>query len=54
MLNTTEQFFKQIEKSERPLLIFPADWNGDAVSSSLALFLFLKKLNKNVEIVADQ
>jgi len=52
MLNTQEQFFKQIEKSERPLIVFSADWNGDAVASSLALFLFLKKLKKEVEIVA--
>ena len=52
MLNTQEQFFKQIEKSERPLIVFSADWTGDAVASSLALFLFLKKLKKEVEIAA--
>jgi bifunctional oligoribonuclease and PAP phosphatase NrnA len=52
MLNTQEQFFKQIEKSEHPLIVFPADWKGDAVTSALALFLFLKKLKKEVEIVA--
>ncbi len=53
MLNTQEQFFKQIEKCEQPLIVFSADWNGDAVASALALFLFLKKLNKKVEIVAE-
>jgi len=53
MLNTQEQFFKQIDKCERPLIVFPTDWTGDAVASSLALFLFLKKINKEVEIVAD-
>lgn len=52
MLNTKEQFFKQIEKSERPLVVFSADWRGDAVSSALSLFLLLKKLKKEVEIVA--
>lgn len=52
MLNTQEQFFKQIEKSQRPIIIFSADWKGDAVASSLALFLFLKKLKKVVEIAA--
>lgn len=53
MLNTVEQIFKQIEKSERPLLVFSTDWKGDAVATSLALFLFLKKLGKKVEIVAE-
>ncbi|MEI6836136.1 MAG: DHH family phosphoesterase [Candidatus Falkowbacteria bacterium] len=52
MLDITQQIFKQIEKSERPLIVFPADWRGDVVASSLALFLFLKKLGKEVEIVA--
>ena len=54
MLNTQEQFFKQIEKSERPLIVFPDDWRGDAVGSALALFLFLKKLKKEVEIIANK
>lgn len=52
MLNITEQFFKQIDKCERPLIVFSADWNGDAVASSMALSLFLKKLGKTPEIVA--
>jgi nanoRNase/pAp phosphatase (c-di-AMP/oligoRNAs hydrolase) len=39
--------------SQSPLLVFPADWNGDAVASTLALFLFLKKLGKNPEIAAE-
>lgn len=52
MLNIQEQIFKQIEKSKRPLIVFSADWKGDAVATSLALFLFLKKLNKEVEIIA--
>lgn len=52
MLNTQEQFFKQIEKCERPLIVFSADWNGDSVASALALFLLLKKSGKNVEIAA--
>ena len=52
MLGIKEQIFNQIEKSKSPLIIFPADWNGDDVASSLAIFLFLKKLGKEVEIVS--
>ena len=52
MLNIQEQFFKQIEKCERPLIVFSADWNGDSVASALALFLLLKKSGKEVEIAA--
>lgn len=52
MLDINQQLFKQIEKSERPLIVFSADWNGDSVASSLALFLLLKKLKKEVEIIA--
>lgn len=52
MLNTQEQFFKQIEKCERPLIVFSADWTGDSVASALALFLLLKKLKKDAEIAA--
>lgn len=53
MLNTSEQIFNQIEKSKHPLIIFSADWRGDAVASALAFFLFLKKLKKEVEITAN-
>ncbi len=52
MLNIYEQIFKQLEKSQRPLIVFPTDWKGDAVSSSLAIFLLLKKMEKEVEITA--
>jgi len=52
MLDITQQIFKQIEKSQRPLIVFSADWAGDVVASSLALFLFLKKLKKEAEIIA--
>ncbi|MFZ2310524.1 MAG: DHH family phosphoesterase [Patescibacteria group bacterium] len=51
MLGIKEQIFNQIEKSKFPLIIFSADWNGDDVASSLALFLLLKKLGKEAEIV---
>ncbi len=52
MLTLEQQIFKQIEKSENILVTFNADWNGDAIASALALGLFLKKLNKQVEIAA--
>jgi nanoRNase/pAp phosphatase (c-di-AMP/oligoRNAs hydrolase) len=53
MLTLEQQIFKQIEKSENILIVFNADWNGDAVASALALLLFLKKIGKQVEIAAD-
>ncbi|MFZ4632050.1 MAG: DHH family phosphoesterase [Patescibacteria group bacterium] len=52
MLNLEQQLFKQIEKSKNILIIFPADQGGDATSSALALFLFLKKLGNEVELVS--
>ena len=52
MLSQNQQIFAQIEKAKQILLVFPSDWNGDAISSSLAWFLLLRKLGKNVEIAA--
>jgi len=54
MLALEQQIFKQIEKSKSILIVFPTDWDGDAVASSLALFLFLKKAKQEVEIAAWQ
>jgi phosphoesterase RecJ-like protein len=51
MLDLEQQVFRQLEKSKNILIVFPADWNGDAVASALALFLFLKQLGKEVEVV---
>jgi len=53
MLDIRQQIIKQLEKSQNPLIVFSADWNGDAVASTLALFLFLKKLKKKVTIAAE-
>jgi nanoRNase/pAp phosphatase (c-di-AMP/oligoRNAs hydrolase) len=50
MLGLEQQIFRQWEKAKNILIVFPADWEGDAVASSLALFLFLKKLDKEVDI----
>jgi phosphoesterase RecJ-like protein len=53
MLNPEQQIFKQIEKSKNILIIFPADREGDALASALALFLFLKKQDYSVDIVGQ-
>ncbi|MFH1523103.1 MAG: DHH family phosphoesterase [Patescibacteria group bacterium] len=53
MLTSEQQIFEQIKKAKNILITFPQDWNGDSISSALAFFLFLKKLDKNVEIAAD-
>lgn len=52
MLTLEQQIFKQLEKSENILIAFNTNWNGDAIASALALFLFLQKMGKKVEIVA--
>lgn len=52
MLTLEQQIFKQVDKSENILIVFNADWNGDAIASALALFLYLKKIGKKVEIAA--
>ncbi len=54
MLTNEEQIFKQIEKSEHILISFPMDWNGDAVASALSFYLLLKKMGKDVEVIAQK
>lgn len=51
MLDIQQQLFKQIEKSEKTLILFSGDNKGDSTASALALFLLLKKLKKEVEII---
>jgi nanoRNase/pAp phosphatase (c-di-AMP/oligoRNAs hydrolase) len=53
-MDTGQQFFNLIKKSKNILITFPIDWNGDAISSSLSLYLYLKKMGKNVEIGAEK
>lgn len=40
-----------IKKSESPLIIIPEKTEGAAIASALAIFLTLKKLNKNPEVM---
>lgn len=54
MLTQEQQVFEQIKKANNILITFTKNWNGDAVASALALFLFLKKMDKNVEIAAEK
>lgn len=53
MLNLNQQIFKQIEQAKSILIVFPMDWGADAVAASLSLMLVLKKLDKNIEVVAS-
>lgn len=52
-LNLYQQIIEITNKSNHPLIIFKREPGGDAISSSLGLFLILKKLDKKIEIVSD-
>ncbi|MBU1933935.1 DHH family phosphoesterase [Patescibacteria group bacterium] len=54
MLTQEQQIFEQIKKASDILITFKKTWDGDSVASALALFLFLKKMDKNVEVVAEK
>jgi nanoRNase/pAp phosphatase (c-di-AMP/oligoRNAs hydrolase) len=54
MLSTNQQIFEQIKKANNIVIAFNKVWNGDAVASALAMYLLLKKMDKNVDIVAEQ
>lgn len=54
MLTQEQQIFEQINKASNILITFRKTWNGDAVASALALFLFLKKMDKNIELAAEK
>jgi len=54
MLNINEQIFKQIKEARSILIVFPMNWENDAVFASLALYSSLKKAGKNVEIAAQK
>jgi len=54
MLSQNQQIFEQIKKANSIVITFNKVWNGDAIASALAMYLVLKKMEKNVEIVAEQ
>ena len=54
MLTQEQQIFEQIKKASNILITFKKTWNGDSVASALALFLFLKKMDKTVEVAAEK
>jgi len=53
-LNITQQIYEQVKHSKNPLITFKKSFNADILSASLALALWLKKLDKKAEIVCDQ
>lgn len=54
MLNQEQQIFEQIKKAQKILVTFRKTWNGDSVASGLAMYLFLKKLGKETDIIAEK
>jgi len=54
MISSEQRIFNSIEQAKNILITFPIDWNGDALASGLALYLYLKKMNKNVTIAAGR
>jgi len=53
MINLEKQIFRQIEKAKEILIIFPRQKDGDSLAASLAFFIFLKSLNKSVDLVEN-
>lgn len=53
-LNSKQQAFEMVKKSVSPLILISENPEGDAISSALALFLILKKLNKNPYIACSK
>lgn len=54
MLTREQQIFEQIKKAKNILVTFRKTWNGDSVASALGMYLFLKKIGKEVEIAAEK
>ena len=50
-LSTNQQIFELIKNSQKVLITFKKNFSGDALSSALAIFLLLKKMNKQTDIV---
>lgn len=50
----TKQVSELIKKSESPLILIPEKAEGAAIANALAIFLALKKINKNPQIVCSE
>jgi len=50
-LDINQQIFELIKNSQKILITFKKNFSGDAVASALAIFLLLKKLNKQADII---
>jgi len=52
-LSRNQQIFELIKNSQKILVIFKKNYSGDALACSLAIFLLLKKLDKQVDLVCE-
>ncbi len=52
-LSPKQQIHEMIKKSSYPLILIPENSEGDATASALALFLILKKIDKNPQIACS-
>ncbi|MDD5341671.1 MAG: DHH family phosphoesterase [Patescibacteria group bacterium] len=52
-LTINQQIFELLKKSKRTLITFRKNHSGDAISSALGFYLFLKKINKAADIVCQ-
>ncbi|MFA5187761.1 MAG: DHH family phosphoesterase [Patescibacteria group bacterium] len=50
-LTQNQQIFELIKNSQKILITFKKNFSGDAISSALAIFLLLKKMDKQADIV---
>jgi nanoRNase/pAp phosphatase (c-di-AMP/oligoRNAs hydrolase) len=53
MLDINQQIISQIEKANQILVVFKQNWKNDTVASAIALYLWLKKNGKTVDIISD-
>lgn len=51
-ISTEKQIFEQLAKAKNILVVLPENLIADALSAGLALGLFLKKLEKDVEVIS--
>ena len=49
-----QQVFELVRQSRQILIVIRQDWNGDSLSSALALSTFLRKLGKKADIACSR